>query len=236
MLRAHLRRGAAAGLLGGALAALVGLVVGQPLLDAAIVIEEQLHHGPEHADGVSRALQQVGMTIGMVVVGLVVGVVFGVLAAWAAGRVEGDGWSRHLRLGGALLAALVVLPALAYPPNPPGAVEDVPGRAVAYALVVVLGCGLVAGLRLVGRTLRTRGTTRPGRQTLVGGLALAATALVLVVRPELASAAPEFPGELLWRYRLVSIGVQAALVGGTAVVFGLLAARAERVDTTTVAS
>lgn len=224
-----MERGAAAGLLGGALAAAVAFAAGRPLLAAAIAVEEQLHgHGQDHTEALSTAARGIGMGVGLLLVGVVIGVLFGLLAAWAAGRVGGDAWTRPLRLGGALLLGLVALPALAYPPNPPGAIEDAPGRGLAYVAVLLIGCVLVAALRLAGRALTARGVWRPARQTLVGGMGVAAAAAVLLLRPDLARAVPEFPAELLWRFRLASIAVQMALVGGTAVAFGLLAARAER--------
>lgn len=241
MIGACVRRGVLAGLLAGVAAGLVGLLLGEPALSAAVALE------PPAPDAFPRRLQLVGLVTGTTLVGLAAGAVFGVLAAWAAGRVAGDAWTRSLKLGAAGVVALVVLPALAYPPAPPGATSTL---AVGTRTTLVLGVALVgvvgtAAAWVGARQLAATRLSRPVRQTVVGLGVLAAVTVLLAVLPDGGGAgglggagagglggggaggggAGGLGGELLWRYRLGSLATQATLVGGTAVGYGLLASR-----------
>lgn len=267
MIRAYAWRGLAAGLCGGLLAGVVGLLVGMPALDEAERLEhaaaspEPAHdqesaaapseaghdehadesaHAAEHVDAepaaeaslLSRAQGATGLIAGNGLAGAAVGLVFGLVAAWAVGRLQGDGWRHSLELGGVALAALVVLPFLAYPPAPPGAgdPDSVGLRAALFLATVGGGVALAVTGRLLARRLAGKGMPPALRQTLVGAVVLGATSLLLVVLPSPASVgatAPGLPPELVWHFRLGTLATQATLVVGTAVVFGLLTARAE---------
>lgn len=142
MIGACVRRGVLAGLLAGVAAGLVGLLLGEPALSAAVALE------PSAPDAFPRALQLVGLVTGTALLGLAGGAVFGVLAAWAAGRVAGDVWTRSLKLGAVGVVALVILPALAFPPEAPG----VPGTLDAALLWRYRLGSLATRLTLVGGT------------------------------------------------------------------------------------
>lgn len=187
---------------------------------------------PAGASPLSRAPGSVGLIAGNGLAGAAVGLVFGVVAAWAAGRLRGDGWRRSLELGGTALAALVVLPFLAYPPTPPGAgdPDSVGLRAALLLATVVSGIALAVVGRLLARRLAGTGMLPALRQSLVGLVVVGVAALLLVVFPSPASVgatAPQLPSELVWHFRLGTLATQATLVIGTAVVFGLLTARVE---------
>lgn len=201
---------------------------------------DEAGHADEHADAepadggslLGRARESTGLIAGNGLAGAAVGLVFGVVAAWAAGRLRGDGWRHSLELGGVALAALVVLPFLAYPPAPPGTGDpDTVGlRAALFLATAGSGLALAVVGRLLARRLTGTGMLPALRQALVGVVVLGAASLLLVVLPSPASvgaAAPELPSELVWHFRLGTLATQATLVVGTAVVFGLLTARAE---------
>jgi hypothetical protein len=246
VIGAYLRRGVAAGLVVGVLAGVFGLLVGEPSLDAAIAREATLtastaghgpapaEHGPadHHGDSlvvVPRWLQKAGLVVGSGLVGLAVGALFGVAAAWAVGRVEGDDWLRSLKLGAAAVGAVVLLPALKYPPNPPGVGETgtIGTRSLLYLGLVAVGLLLAAGGWSLSQRLHGSGLRRPGRALMVATVLAAASAAVLALLPS-ASADAGVPAELLWSFRLAALGAQSLLLGGTAVAFGLLSARAGR--------
>ena len=243
MIGAYLRRGVVAGLLAGLLAGAVGLFTGEPGVDAAVAREEALAAAQPAPAGtgmatrgdqfvITRDTQKVGLVAGTVLVGIAVGALFAVVAAWAVGRVGGDAWARSLKLGAALVGAIVVLPALKYPPNPPavGDPATIDDRTTAYVGVVVIGLVLAALGWAVARRLAGGRLPAPARQAMVGaGLVLLATLLLLGL-PAAEAAPAGFPADLLWRFRLSSVATQLSLVGGVAVAFGLLAARAERRD------
>jgi len=142
-----------------------------------------------------------------------------------------------VKLGAVFLGALALLPALRYPPNPPG-VEAVVGMGTRAGLYLVLG---VAGLLLAAasrsglRQLEAAGVTRPARQTVVGAVVVLVAAVMLAVLPS-PGGADGLPAELVWRFRLAALAAQATLYGGLGVIFGLLSARQERVEATPVAT
>lgn len=180
----------------------------------------------------NRARESTGLIAGNGLAGAAVGLVFGIIAAWAAGRLGGDGWRHSLELGGVALAALVVLPFLAYPPAPPGTgdPDSVGLRAALFLATAGYGIALAVVGRLLARRLAGTGMLPALRQTLVGAVVLGAASLLLVVLPSPASVgatAPGLPSELVWHFRLGTLATQATLVLGTAVVFGLLTARAQ---------
>lgn len=227
MIGATVRRGLAAGLIAGVLAGLLGLFVGEPALDAAIALE-----APAPDDGgpaVSRPVQRVGLVVATALAGVAVGALFGVLSAWAVGRVAGDTWTRSLKLSAVAVAALVVLPLLAYPAGPPGVGDPstVALRTRLYLATGLIGVVLAVLGWMAARRLARTSLDRPARQTLLGvGVALA-TAGVLAILPRVDDDMA-LPAELVWSFRLGSLAVQATLWGGTGVAFGLLAGRRER--------
>lgn len=217
-----MRRGLAAGLLAGLLAGAVALVIGEPALQAAIDLEAG-------AGGFPRWLQLIGLPLGTALVGLGIGALFAVASVWAVGRVEGDALRRSLKLGAAVVYAVIVLPALKYPPNPPtvGNPDTVSGRGGLYLGLVLLGFVLAAAAWAAGRQLASTRLSPLARIVVVGvGLALA-TAVVLLVLPDPEAVTGPVSPQLLTSFRARSLAVQVVLYGGTAVAFGLLARRAD---------
>ncbi len=236
MIGASLRRGLAAGALAGLLAGLLGLVVGEPAIDSAVAIEEQAAAADPAEEAVvaefeiTRPTQKVGLVAGSALLGLGVGAIFGVLAAWAAGRVRGDAWQRSVKLGLVLVGALVLLPWVKYPPNPPavGDSATVGTRGALYLGLMVAGLLLAAAAYTAGLRLVAAGWPAPRRQATVGLGVVVVVALLLWLLPATAGAG-DFPADLLWSFRLGALAVQATLVGVLAVVHGLLSSRAQQV-------
>jgi len=159
MISTAIVRGLLAGLLAGLVAGLFALAFAEPSIDGAIALEEaaaaeapepDAHHaGGAEDPGISRTTQKVGLVVGTSLYGIGVGALFGVAMAWSRGRLRGDVWTRALKLGGTAAGVLVVLPAIAYAPNPP-AVGD-PGtigsRTTLYVVTCVIGLTLAIGPR-----------------------------------------------------------------------------------------
>jgi Probable cobalt transporter subunit (CbtA) len=234
-ITAALRRGLVAGALAGLVAGLLAFFVGEPPLDAAIRLEEAAAarqpavQVDQPTFEITRPAQRVGLVVGTTLAGLAVGALFGVTSAWAIGRVQGTSWQRSLKLGSAAVGALVLLPALKYPPNPPGVGDPstIGRRTALYLGLVVIGLLLAVAGWAAARQLAASRLPAPVRQTLVGAGVVAVATVLLVALPSLEERTT-VPADLLWSFRLASIATLATLYGGTALVFGLLAARDER--------
>lgn len=233
MLGARIRRGLLAGALAGLLAGLFALLVGEGPVAEAVRLEEQravAAAGQPAGEGftVPRSTQQTLLPAATALVGLAVGGVYGL--AYGLGRrriAAGSEWSASLRFGGAAYLGASLLPSLKYPGNPP-AVGD-PGtvatRSGWFLAAVALGLLLAAGLWMLARRLRDGGMPAPPRHVLVGLLAAGGAAALLVGLPPNPDPVP-VPADLLWRFRLASLGTQLVLWAGLAVMFGWLSERA----------
>ena len=230
MASAYLRRGLAAGLLAGLLAGLFAFLVGEPLLDRAIAIEEA-SAGAHHEEEVfSRPTQKAGLFFAIGLFGATVGGVFGLAFAFFRGRLAADSdFKRSVYLTAALFAGAFLIPFLKYPANPPavGDPETIGARSAAYFTLVALSLLVVLAAWLAARALRKRGVEAPRRRVVVGaGMALAVAALFFALPA--APSAGDFPKGLLWGFRLSSFGTQLVFWAGLGVVFGLLCERANR--------
>lgn len=221
------RRGIVAGLLAGLAAGLFALLVAAPAVDAAIALEEAAG-AAAGGEGLARSTQRIGLVVGTAVFGAAMGVAFGVAAAFARGRIVGDAWRRSLVIGAVAVFGLVIVPALAYPPNPPG-VGD-PGtvglRAGLYLALAGLGVLVIVAAWQWQRWLVARKVRPATAQVVVLTAAMALLGAVLALRPDLGGAV-DFPAELLWQFRLSSIATQVILWSVMAVAHGWLSSRAE---------
>lgn len=228
-MRPYLWRGALAGLAGSVASALVLVTLGERSIGAAIDLEEAATlPGAGHEELYSRGTQVIGGAIGVMLVGLLLGVVFGVVFAATRHRLgSGPMWRRARRLGVAAFVAVPLVPFLKYPANPPavGDPETVGTRTVAYlTMVVVSVLAVVLGMAVHDR-LRRAGRAEPPAQALAALVWLAVVGAAFAVLP----ASPDtvnVPADLLWSFRLASIGGQAAFWAVTGTVFGLLGERA----------
>lgn len=229
MVSAYLRRGMAAGLLAGLLAGLFAFLVGEPILDRAIALEEA-SAGAHHEEIFTRPTQKAGLFFATGLFGVTVGGVFGIGYAFFRERLAaGSDFERSISLAGAIFVGAFLIPFLKYPANPPsvGDPSTIRERTAAYFTLVVLSLLAILLAWLAARTLRSRGVGVWRRRLTVGaGLVFVVSVLFLLL-----PAAPSsggFPTGTLWAFRLSSFCTQLAFWAGLGLLFGLLCERARR--------
>ena len=225
-----LSRLALAGLVSGLLAGVWLLLVTERGIGPALELDAAHPRPDTHEEVFSRTTQLIGGVVGMVLAGVVLGVVVSVLYALVRHRLPGRSELARLGLLAAIGFAVVgLLPAIKIPANPPAvAVEGTVGRRTAIYLGVLL-CGAVIVMLVAALVslLQERGVA--AGTTVVAGTALAVAlgVLVVVVLPDSPDSVPaDVPAELLWNFRLASLGQQAVLWGTLALAGGWLLDRA----------
>lgn len=232
-VRALLVRGMLAGLAAGVAALLVAYFLGESRVDAAIALEEHAagghhDHGGGEEELVSRALQATGgLATGVLVFGVAIGGIAAIAFCVALGRIGRFGpraTAAFVALGG--LIAVYVVPFLKYPANPPavGDGDTIGKRTALFFLLVLLSVLLAVGAVILGRRLAPR--LGNWNATVAAGAAfLLAVTLAYVFLPSYNEVGPDFPGQLLWQFRLATLAVQAVLWAVFGLVFGALAER-----------
>ena len=232
-VRALLVRGMLAGLAAGVAALLVAYFLGESRVDAAIALEEHAagghhDHGGGEEELVSRALQATGgLATGVLVFGVAIGGIAAIAFCVALGRIGRFGpraTAAFVALGG--LIAVYVVPFLKYPANPPavGDGDTIGKRTALFFMLVLLSVLLAVGAVLLGRRLAPR--LGNWNATVAAGAAfLLAVTLAYVFLPSYNEVGPDFPGQLLWQFRLATLAVQAVLWTVFGLVFGALAER-----------
>ncbi|HZQ79826.1 MAG TPA: CbtA family protein [Acidimicrobiia bacterium] len=232
-----------AGILAGLVASVLLTFTAEPVIDRAIALEEG-HHAHEEGSAtepelVSRTTQKgAGRFAAYGLGGGAYGVLFGVtFLALRRRRPPGrdrdrdrDGALRPALLAGAMLAgAFTVMPFLKYPPSPPGVGDPatLSERQWKYLALIFLSLVVLAAAARLSARLRDRGRTDEER--------LVATGLAVVVPLGLLCAGlPPFhdpvdvPANLLWRFRIASLGGNLLLWAVLTVTFGAVAVRRER--------
>jgi len=137
------------GILAGLLSSGFAWLFGEPQVDHAIAFEEhmrQLAGGVPEPELVSRAVQStIGLLVGIVIYGCACGGIFALVFAYAHGRL-GRWWSPRtpaVVLATAAFVALVLVPQIKYPANPPAAsTPDTIGlrTAVYFAMLALSAC------------------------------------------------------------------------------------------------
>jgi hypothetical protein len=206
----------------------------------------------EHADPFSRAVQgNVGIGVALILFGAAMGALFAVAYALCLGR-SGRLRPRSLAVllaGGGFLGFYLV-PFLKYPANPPavGNEDTIRQRSGLYLLMVAASILFLVLTVWLGKRLQPRfGTWNAA--LLAGGAFIAATAVVMLVLPSFGDLSanrdlhqatetpgpltdpagrivfPGFPADVLFNFRLYSIGAQVLLWGTIGLVFAPLAER-----------
>lgn len=235
------RRGLGVGALAGLLAGVFAFVFGEPRVQDAIDIENaagahasivapSLAHVGDWV--VSRGEQRGGLLLATTLYGIAAGGLFSIVFALLRGRgSQRTDWELSTRLAGAIFVAIVLVPFLKYPPNPP-AVGDAAtiGDRTAYYLVLLAGSALamLAAARVMWSMKPAAPWARPlaGAGTFIvvaGGLALAL--------PGIQEVPKDFPAPLIWEFRLSSLGTQAVLWSSLGVGFGIATMRAAAATT-----
>jgi hypothetical protein len=209
---ALLLRGLLAGLIAGLLAGVFAYATGEPHIDAAIAIEQQAappdHHGGEAE--VTRTTQRAGLLLATTLYGIAMGGLLATGYTLLRRRLRTAHDTRAaLSLTGAALLGAVLVPYLKYPPNPPavGDPSTIDQRTISYLAVLVIGLVAVWAAVVATRCVNTDWT-----RAAAGTAAFLAvvTAGYLLLPP--AEPAPDgFPADLLWDFRIASLGTQAVL-------------------------
>ena len=231
-----------AGLLAGLAASVLLTFTAEPVIDRAIALEES-HHAAHEANGavepeiVSRSEQKgVGRFAAYGLGGGAYGVLFGIAFLALRRRPDGaaeagsDGAFRRAVLAGALLAgAFTVMPFIKYPPNPPGVGDPstLAERQWKYLALIFLSLVVLAGAARLSSRLRERGWLDTERPIAVGLAIVVPLGVVCAVLPPFSDAV-DVPANLLWRFRIASLGGNLLLWTVLTVSFGAAAVRRER--------
>ena len=258
MERQIIGRGLLAGALAGLFAFVFARIFVEPVIELAIGYEDGIgaaregleaaagtaaHSHGEEGGGFSRAIQMnVGMGFGVLAFCVAIGALFAVVFAVTYGRV-GNVSAKLLSLyvAGGMLLSLYVVPSLKYPASPPALSldETIRQRTLLYLLVVALSAALLVGAVYLGRRL----TERLGawNATLAGaGAYVVATAVLMLVLPTIDETPGPlvddagtivyegFPADVLYDFRLYSLGTQVVIYATIGLVFAALVSRLMR--------
>jgi hypothetical protein len=236
MIWSLLLRGLLAGVVAGLLAGTFAFAFGEPLVQDAIDIEEaasaRASSTPVLAQAeeplVTRSGQRAGLFLASTLYGACVGTIFALAFALVRGRgAARDDWQLSVRLAAGLFAALVLVPFLKYPANPPavGDPETIAARTWLYLAMLSGGLlSLVAAARVMW-SLSDRGAPWV-RPVLGAGTFVLLAGFLAVVLPGVDEVPKGFPASLLWQFRLSSLGMQAVLWTALGTAFGILSVRA----------
>ncbi|PRC45966.1 cobalt transporter [Mycobacterium sp. ITM-2017-0098] len=247
-------RGLLAGAVAGVLAFVFARIFVEPQIQLAIGYEDGIgaaHEAMEHAAGAAghshgdgggftRAVQMnIGMGLGVLLFSLAIGALFAVVYAVTYGRV-GDISARLLSVyvAGGMLLSLYVVPSLKYPASPPALSldETIRQRTLLYVAVVVLSVVLLIGAVYLGRRWAPKLGT--WNATVAAGAAyVVAIAVVLLVLPTIDETPGPlvddagvivyegFPADVLYDFRLYSLGTQVVIYATIGLVFAALVSR-----------
>jgi cell division protein FtsL len=231
MVRALLIRGMLAGALAGLLASGFAWVLGEPQVDLAIGFEQHLRavggEAPE-PELVSRAVQSTtGLITGILVYGSALGGIFSLVFAYAYGRLGPlSPRATAAVLAAVGFAALILVPQLKYPANPPsvGEPETIASRTALYFTMIMLSAITVIAATSTARQLaRSLGIWN---SAMIGGAAyLVVITIAMLILPPVSEVPADFPATTLWNFRLTSLGIEAILWTALGLVFGVLAER-----------
>lgn len=222
-------RGLFAGAIGSVAAFVFARTYVEPVIAQAIAYEEAQEAGHEHGvELFTRGVQaNIGMGFGVLAFGVAMGALFAVAFCVVYGRV-GNISPRLLSvlLAGAMLLSLYVIPFLKYPANPPAVSldETIRQRTLLYLMMVVLSVALFAGAVWLGRNLLER--FGAWSATLIAAASyVMVISVVMVTLPTIDETPDDFSADVLYEFRLYSLGTQLVLWTVIAVVFGSMAHR-----------
>ena len=164
VVRSLLVRGMLAGLAAGLVAFVFAYVLGEPAVNGGIAFEEQLAAAHEHGEAgealVSRGIQStVGLLTGVLIYAVAIGGILALVYAATRGRFgPAQPRTAALVLAAMGFVAVILVPFLKYPGNPPASSDDGSiGQRTGLYLVMVLFSVLVAVLATaLGRALVAR--------------------------------------------------------------------------------
>jgi putative cobalt transporter subunit CbtA len=224
VVRSLLVRGMLAGLAAGVLAFAFAFVFGEPQVQRAIDFEQTL--GAHDPEVVSRGVQRtLGLLTGTVVMGVALGGLFSLVFAYAYGRLSTlNARATSALLAGAEFLTVTAIPFTKYPANPPtvGNPDTIDKRTMLFlAMIAITVLAAIAAVRIRRDLLRR---TSGWNATL---LAVAAFVVVIAIAqlilPAVHETPPGFPADVLYRFRLASLGINLTLWATIGLGFGALA-------------
>jgi hypothetical protein len=233
---AILLRGLLAGLIAGLLAGVVAYASGESRIDAAIAIEEATAHaasadaaddGHHDEELVSRAGQKGGLFLATALYGVAMGGLLATAYALLRRRLRTASDTRAaIGLAGAALLGIVLVPFGRYPPNPPavGDPATINQRTISYLSLLVIGLVAVWAGVVAARSLRTGAPEWLRATAALGGFAVV-VAIGYLLLPSFDEVPDTFPADLLWTFRMSSLGTQVTLWTGLGLAFAALLQR-----------
>lgn len=224
-------RGMLAGVLAACLAVGFAEIFGEPQVEHAIAFEAAIAAAagqPPEPAIVSRAVQRsVGLLTAGVLYGAAYGGLFSLVFVAAYGRIGRIG-PRALAalLAAAGFVAVVLVPGLKYPPNPPavGEAATIGLRTAAYFEIVVVSIAALILAVLAGRRMIRR--LGAWNASLLGAAVFVAiVGTVQLALPDINEVPAAFPATVLWRFRVAAFGMQVVLWGVLGIAFGIAAER-----------
>ena len=226
-----LLRGMLVGIFAGILAFGFARIYGEPQIDRAIAFEEQTAQPAGEApepEIVSRATQaSFGLLTGVLVYGASMGGLFSLVFAYTYGRVSNfgpRGTAALLALAG--FVAIVLVPGIKYPANPPsvGNPDTIGARTELFFVMLVISiAALTAAVALSRRLWAQYGAWNA---TIIAGLAfIVVIAIAQYALPTINEVPENFSADLLWRFRTAALGIQVMLWATIGLVFGAVVER-----------
>jgi hypothetical protein len=228
------RRGLVVGAIAGLLAGAFAFVFGEPRVQDAIDIENArsahaallpLAHAGEWV--ISRGEQRGGLFLATALYGIAAGGLFAIAFATLRGRgTRRSDWELATRLAGAIFVAIVLVPFVKYPPNPPAVGDpDTIGDRTAYYVILLVGSALA-----MLAAARVMWSLRPDAPVWARPLAGAATFVAVagglaLSLPGVQEVPAGFPAPLIWEFRLSSLGTQTVLWAALGIGYGIASSR-----------
>lgn len=231
MVRSLLIRGMLVGVLAGLAAFAFAYAFGEPQVQHAIDFEEHaaaLRHEPAEAEVVSRGVQRtLGLLLGTVATGVALGGLLALVLAYAYGRLG----ALRARATAALLAlgafaAITLVPSTKYPANPPsvGNADTIDRRTVLFfAMIAITVLALIAAARARRQLAPRLGSWNAA--IAAGALFVGVVALAELILPAVHETPAGFPADVLYRFRIASLGINATLWLGLGLGLGAAAER-----------
>ncbi len=237
-----LLRGMLVGLVAAFFAFGFARVFGEPSVDRSITFESAMHEREmaeaakaghpmkdDDPDIFSRTTQAgIGLFTAVIVVGTAIGGLFSLLFAFCYGRFSTLSPKVFAAVLGLIcFVAVYLIPDLKYPANPPSIGEPATigiRTGLYFAMIAISIIAMIAAFslrRLLVERLGSWNATLAGAAVFAVLIAIAYLALPVV------NEVPDgFPAQVLWKFRLASLGIQLILWCGTSLLFGTLTERA----------
>lgn len=222
--------GCLAGLAAGVASAVFAATAGRGPIRDAIALEDSLSHdagGAHHEDLFGRGVQEIGGAVGLVVFGLALGIAFAVVLAAVGPRLAASTpLAASVRLGFFGFVTVVLVPFLKYPANPPavGNPDTINERTLLYFGALGLSILLTLAVWRFHRGVAMAPAARAWSTAGLYGAGLVVMFLALPANPD----PVEAPADLIWRFRLASLGSLAVTWAILALVAGTLLSRPAR--------